>query len=159
MIWTLVLVPYSIVAVWLAARHWYGWLMSATSEVLWAAYALSLHSQSLLVMSGVWAVIHARNTVRTYRDQDNRHGIAQGVTLTGRYDTMTDTATPDPAHLAIEGYDPDQPVFEVWVNGRRFACTQTPTAAYRYLTAIRLGRPAHTPPELRVVNDRRSTSR
>lgn len=74
---------------------------------------------------------------------------------------MTDTQalTLDPAHLTIEGFDPALPVFEVYVNGRRFGCTQTPAAAYRLLTAIRLGRPAHEAPELRVVNDRRLAAR
>lgn len=73
--------------------------------------------------------------------------------------TDTQTLTPDPAHLAIEGYDAALPVFEVYVNGRRFGCTQTPAAAFRLLTAMRLGRPAHEAPELRVVNDRRSATR
>lgn len=75
---------------------------------------------------------------------------------------MTTTLTPctvDPAHLAIEGYDPALPVFEVWVNGRRFQSTQTPTAAYKLLKAMHDGRPALEAPELRVVNDRRSTPR
>lgn len=74
---------------------------------------------------------------------------------------MTTTLAPctDPAHLAIVDYDPALPVFEVWVNGRRMAATQTPAAAYRLLTAMRLGRPAHSAPELKVVNDRRTVAR
>lgn len=67
MLWTAVLVPVSILGVWLAAHHWYGWAISLASEVLWAAYALALHSTSLLVMSFIWAAIHARNTVSTFR--------------------------------------------------------------------------------------------
>lgn len=73
--------------------------------------------------------------------------------------TTTLTPTADLTHLAIEGYDPAMPVFEVYVNGRRFACTQTPRQAFRLLTAMRLGRPAHAAPELRLVNDRRSAPR
>lgn len=73
---------------------------------------------------------------------------------------MTTTQTHiDPVHLAIPGYDPALPVFEVHVNGRRMAATQTPAAAFRLLTAMRLGRPAHKPPELRIVNDRRLSPR
>lgn len=81
--------------------------------------------------------------------------------MTGRSNTMTITApvAQDATHLAIEGYDPDLPVFEVHVNGRRMSCTQTPAAAYRLLTAMRLGRPAHAAPELKVVNDRRTVAR
>lgn len=67
MIWTIVLVTVSILGVWLAPKHWYGWGISLASEALWAAYALTIHSLSLLIMSGVWAVIHGRNTVLTYR--------------------------------------------------------------------------------------------
>lgn len=67
MLWTAVLVPVSILGVWLAAHHWYGWAISLASEALWAAYALALHSTSLLVMSFIWAAIHARNTVSTFR--------------------------------------------------------------------------------------------
>ena len=75
MLWTLALVPVSLVGVWLAARHWYGWAVSACSEVIWAAYAWSLHSTSLLIMSGVWFVLHVRNTRRTYLDRKKeRHG-------------------------------------------------------------------------------------
>ncbi len=69
MLWTLVLVPVSLAGVWLAARHWYGWAVSACSEALWAWYALSLHSTSLLIMAVIWFVIHTRNTIRVYRDQ------------------------------------------------------------------------------------------
>ena len=28
MVWTLTLVPVSILGVWLAAKHWYGWAVS-----------------------------------------------------------------------------------------------------------------------------------
>jgi hypothetical protein len=69
------------------------------------------------------------------------------------------TPSTDPAHLALEDFDATAPVFEVWVNGRRFACTQIPARAFRMLRDLHNGRPAHTPPELRVVNDRRLTTR
>lgn len=69
LLWTLILVPVSLLGVWLAARHWYGWAISAVSEFAWAAYALALHSTSLLIMSGVWLALHIRNTRRTFIDQ------------------------------------------------------------------------------------------
>ncbi len=70
MIWTVVLVGSSLLGVWLAPKHWYGWLISFLSEGLWAAYSLSIKSTSLLIMSGVWAVLHGRNTVLTYRREN-----------------------------------------------------------------------------------------
>ncbi len=79
MIWTLTLVPVSLLGVWLAARHWYGWAISAASEAIWLAYAISLHSQSLAIMSVVWFVLHARNTRRTWKDQ-GASGIEVGRT-------------------------------------------------------------------------------
>ncbi len=72
--------------------------------------------------------------------------------------SMTDTLH-DPAHLALDDFDPALPVFEVWVNGRRFACTQVPARAFALLKTMRAGRPALAAPELVVVNDRRGTDR
>jgi len=67
--WFLALVPISVLGVWLSARHWYGWAISALSEFVWAAYAIALHSPSLLAMSAMWLALHIRNTLRTFVDQ------------------------------------------------------------------------------------------
>lgn len=67
--WTIVLVGSSCLGVWLAPRHWQGWGITTGSEVLWAAYALSLHSMSLLIMSGVWFVLNGRGAIVTYRKE------------------------------------------------------------------------------------------
>lgn len=67
--------------------------------------------------------------------------------------------TIDPTHAAIPDFDPDVPVFEVWVNGRRFLATQTPARAFDMMRALRDGRPHRQPPELIVVNDRRKEDR
>ena len=67
--WTIVLVGSSCLGVWLAPRHWYGWGVTTASEVLWAAYALSLHSMSLLIMSGVWFLLNGRGAIVSYRAQ------------------------------------------------------------------------------------------
>lgn len=69
MLWTLVLVSTSVLGVWLAPRHWQGWVVTTASEVLWAAYALTLHSTSLLIMSGVWFVLNARGAFVSYRKE------------------------------------------------------------------------------------------
>lgn len=68
-VWTVVLVGSSCLGVYLAPRHWQGWAITTASEVLWAAYALSLHSKSLLIMSGVWFVLNGRGAIVSRRDQ------------------------------------------------------------------------------------------
>lgn len=69
MLWTVSLVGTSLLGVWFAPRHWWGWAITTASEVLWAAYALSLHSTSLLIMSFVWFVLNGRGAIVSYRDQ------------------------------------------------------------------------------------------
>lgn len=69
MLWTIALVGISVLGIWLAPKSWVGWAITTASEVLWAAYALSLHSTSLLIMSGVWFILNARGAVVTYRKQ------------------------------------------------------------------------------------------
>lgn len=73
--------------------------------------------------------------------------------------TTTQPSTTDPAHLALPDFDPALPIFEVHVNGRRFACTQVPARAFALLKTMESGRPALRVPELVVVNDRRATDR
>jgi len=67
MIWTLVLVTPSLLGVWLAARHWFGWAISAASEVLWAAFSITTHDLPLLIMSFIWFGVHCRNAWVTYQ--------------------------------------------------------------------------------------------
>lgn len=67
LIWTVLLVGTSMTGVWLAPRHWQGWALMTASELLWAAYAISLHSISLLVMSGAWFVLNGRGALISYR--------------------------------------------------------------------------------------------
>ena len=67
--WTISLVGSSLIGVWLAPRHWYGWAITTASEVLWASYALSLHSTSLLIMSGVWFLLNGRGTIVKWKDE------------------------------------------------------------------------------------------
>lgn len=69
MIWLLILVPVSAVGLWLAPRHWIGWAITAASEILWAAYAITLHAPSLLVMSGLWLYLNARGCWVAANDQ------------------------------------------------------------------------------------------
>lgn len=71
---------------------------------------------------------------------------------------MNTNSTPTEEPTPVE-FDPNLPTFEVWVNGRRFASTQVPAQAFRLLKAMANGRPSHQPPELRVINDRRSETR
>lgn len=65
--WTVLLVSTSCTALFLSARHWWGWAFGAGTEVLWALYALSIASTTLLIMSFVWGVVHTMNAVRTRR--------------------------------------------------------------------------------------------
>ena len=67
--WTILLVTVSVLGLVLAPRHWYGWLITTLSEVLWLAYALSLHSTSLEIMSAVWFVLNGRGTIVTWRKE------------------------------------------------------------------------------------------
>lgn len=67
--WTITLVSVSLLGIYLAPRHWQGWAITTGSEVLWAAYALTLHSMSLLIMSGVWFVLNGRGAIISYKDQ------------------------------------------------------------------------------------------
>ena len=67
MLWTIVLVGSSCTGVFFAPKHWWGWGITTASEVLWAAYAISLHSQSLLIMSGVWFVLNGRGALVSRR--------------------------------------------------------------------------------------------
>ena len=61
--WTVVLVGISILGLWLAPRHWYGWAITTLSEFLWYAYAVTLHSTSLKIMSGIWFFLNGRATL------------------------------------------------------------------------------------------------
>jgi hypothetical protein len=54
---------------WWAATSWKGWLVSLGSEGLWLAYAFIVRSVPLVVMSFLWAAIHGRNTIVTYRNE------------------------------------------------------------------------------------------
>lgn len=74
MLWTIVLVTVSVLGIWLAPRHWYGWLITTLSEVLWFAYAMTLHSMSLEIMSVMWFVLNGRGMLVTYREQHARCG-------------------------------------------------------------------------------------
>lgn len=74
-LWTPALVGTSCTGVWLAARHWYGWAISAASEGLWLAYSLVTRDTPLAVMSVLWFFIHARNTWRC-RDDLRRQRMA-----------------------------------------------------------------------------------
>lgn len=56
-----------MLGLWLAPKFWQGWAITTGSEVLWAAYALSIGSTSLLIMSAVWFVLNARGAVVSYR--------------------------------------------------------------------------------------------
>lgn len=62
LLWTLVLMGTAIPGLWLAPRRWWGWLIGTLNEVLWGVYAVSIHSQALLVMAIVWFCLYARNT-------------------------------------------------------------------------------------------------
>jgi hypothetical protein len=65
--WYVILLVPSITGLWLAAKHWYGWLVSALSEVCWATYSVKIGASPLLVMSAIWFAVHSRNCWVTYR--------------------------------------------------------------------------------------------
>lgn len=67
--WTVVLVSVSALGIWLAPRTWVGWLITTLSEVIWLAYAITLHSTSLEIMSVMWFALHGRGMIVTYRKQ------------------------------------------------------------------------------------------
>lgn len=73
MLWTVALLVPSILGLWLAAKHWYGWAISASSEFLWAAYSLHTHDTPLLIMSAIWLAVHLRNTAVAF----NIHLVAK----------------------------------------------------------------------------------
>lgn len=77
MLWTVVLLLTSGGGVWLAARHWWGWIVTTLSEILWAIYSLTIHSTPLLIMSFLWALIHGRNAVVTRRLEMERKSFAE----------------------------------------------------------------------------------
>lgn len=67
--WTLALVSTGITGMWLAAKHWYGWLLNLVNEVLWLGYAIHTHDHALAIMAVVWGTIAVRNTVVTRKAQ------------------------------------------------------------------------------------------
>jgi hypothetical protein len=70
--WTFWLVLTGIVGVWLAPRHWYGWCITVSNEVLWEAYAWHTHDHALAWMAPVWGILAARGAVISYRKEHAR---------------------------------------------------------------------------------------
>jgi len=70
---------------------------------------------------------------------------------------------PESFEPECEPFDPDLPVFEVWLDGSRFAATQCPARAFDTLRAMTCAAAArrygHRWVELKVVGDRRATPR
>lgn len=69
MIWTIALVSTGISGLWLAARHWYGWLIYLLNEVLWFAYAIAIGARPLMIMAVIWAAVGVRNTLISYKER------------------------------------------------------------------------------------------
>lgn len=68
--------------------------------------------------------------------------------------------TTEPATIVLDDYDPDRPTYEIWVDGVRFASTQRPgDAHFMFGTMHASRRYGDRGLELRVVNDRRATTR
>lgn len=67
--WTFVLVTVSVAGLWLAPRSWIGWLITTLSEVLWFAYAMTLHSTSLEIMSVMWLLLNGRGMMVTWKKE------------------------------------------------------------------------------------------
>lgn len=69
----------------------------------------------------------------------------------------------DTACIALTDYNPSLPVFEVWLDGTRFASTQIPARAKKMMdgmTSAESGRRyGLREVELVVVNDRRTVAR
>jgi hypothetical protein len=66
-VWTLLLVSTGVAGTWLAAKHWWGWLIGAFNEVLWFIYALHTHDHALALMAWVWGAVNVRNLIITRR--------------------------------------------------------------------------------------------
>jgi hypothetical protein len=58
---TVLLLVVAIGGTWLAGKHWWGWLVCATSEFLWMADAIESHDRTLFIMSWVWLGVNLRN--------------------------------------------------------------------------------------------------
>ena len=65
--WTLALVSTGIGGIWLAAKHWFGWLLYFVNEFIWEAYGLHTHDRALVIMAPIWGAVGLRNVVVTYR--------------------------------------------------------------------------------------------
>lgn len=61
--WTISLVVTGISGLWLAGKHWYGWVLYFANEVLWEAYGLATHDRALQIMAPIWAIVGVRNAV------------------------------------------------------------------------------------------------
>lgn len=46
---------------WVAAKHWWGWLICAGSEFLWMTLALQSHVWQLFAFSWFWLAVNLRN--------------------------------------------------------------------------------------------------
>ncbi len=64
--WTVALVSVGVLGLWLAPRHWWGWLICLGSEGLWLVYALQRRDHALALMAVVWAVVNGRNAWVAY---------------------------------------------------------------------------------------------
>jgi hypothetical protein len=60
-IWSIILVGTGCTGLWLAPRHWWGWAITAASEGLWFAYALTIGAPALAIMACIWFGVNARN--------------------------------------------------------------------------------------------------
>lgn len=74
---------------------------------------------------------------------------------------MIDTMTSyEGALTTMPEFDPALPVYEIWLDGARFASTQLPALAKRTFDTMRDSRRYGLRSlELRVVNDRRAAAR
>jgi hypothetical protein len=73
-IWVVVLPAISILAMWLAPRHWYGWAIGGLGEALWLAYALTVvHSTPLAIMACFYIVVQSRNALITRKAEHDPH--------------------------------------------------------------------------------------
>lgn len=69
MIWTILLVTTGVFGTLIAARHWWGWWVGFTNEMLWFAYAIYINDTPLKIMALVWGAANLRNAVVTRADQ------------------------------------------------------------------------------------------
>lgn len=61
--WTVILVGTGLVGLWIAPRHWLGWVIYCVNEVLWITYGWLRGDMPILLMGTVWLCMGIRNTV------------------------------------------------------------------------------------------------